>query len=185
MPAGMIGRSEISDDERAASRFMSKAVSLDAQADAHTMLAMISELEEGSAAALAKWGTVLELAQNDRQRAVAHDGFAKNHAAQGDEQKAAEHRETAQTIWAKVNKEEAEAAAQRKKDEKMSPFPEHAPKDDEVDEPKEEIAGEEMTEEEKRARDEKMSPFPEHKPKDPDFDKALGEILTEPAEPQK
>jgi len=117
MPSGMLGK-QISDAERAASRFRARASSPDAQADAHTMLAIIAERVEGPAAAAVHFEAVTRISTNDFQRAEAHENLAKTYMALKDEAKANEHMALAGDFKEKAAK--AEEEARRKKAEEAA-----------------------------------------------------------------
>ena len=68
MPDGWNGK-KITEEDRKASRLRARAAAPEAVADAHTMLGLIAEREEGPLAAAQKLGRAAELAATDRQRA--------------------------------------------------------------------------------------------------------------------
>ena len=68
MPDGWNGK-KITEEDRKASRLRARAAAPEAVADAHTMLGLIAEREEGPLAAAEKLGRAAELAATDRQRA--------------------------------------------------------------------------------------------------------------------
>lgn len=115
LPEGMLGR-KVSDAERAASRMRVRACCADAQADAHTMLAIIAERVEGPSAALQHFEAVTRLSTNLAQKAEGHDNLAKTHAALNDEAKAAEHRAMSSDLREQAAKE-AEEARRKKAEE--------------------------------------------------------------------
>lgn len=115
MPSGMMGKT-ITDLERAASRFKTRASSNEALADAHTMLAIVSERLEGPTAALAHFDKCLELG-NDKQQVDAHENLANTYKHLGEDAKADEHRELALAVKMKIANDEADAAKKKAKDE--------------------------------------------------------------------
>uniref|UniRef100_A0A7S2MAH4 Uncharacterized protein n=1 Tax=Haptolina brevifila TaxID=156173 RepID=A0A7S2MAH4_9EUKA len=117
MPNGMLGRA-VSDEERAASRFKVRASSPEAQADAHTMLALIAEREEGPAAAVPHFQQCAQLASSPRQKADAHKNLSKLYATLGDEEKQTEHEALASSLLEQAVAEEAEAARKKAATEK-------------------------------------------------------------------
>ena len=88
-------------------------VVLEAQADAHTMLALIAEQDEGADAALPHVLTCLELAGNDRQRMDAHDNLSKLYGSLGETAKQQEHQALHDTLREAVAASEAGEARQK------------------------------------------------------------------------
>ena len=116
MPSSMLGR-QVSDTERAASRFKVRACANEAQADAYTMLAMIAEREAGPEAAVGYLLKACGLASK-AQKVEAHSNLARLYEMLGDEAKRDEQEALARTLREKVAAEEAEAA--RKKAEEAA-----------------------------------------------------------------
>jgi len=116
MPSSMLGR-HVSDTERAASRFKVRACANEAQADAHTMLAMIAEREAGPEAAVGHLLKACGLASST-QKVDAHANLARLYEMLGDEAKRDEQAALARTLREKVAAGEAEAA--RKKAEEAA-----------------------------------------------------------------
>ena len=118
MPDGWGGK-KITPAERAASRFRSRASSNEAQADAHTMLALLAERETGSEAALPHLLKCAELAGPERQQAEAHDNLARVYKTLGRDEDATVQRALAEQALEKHKAKEEEAA--RKKKEEAEP----------------------------------------------------------------
>ena len=116
MPAGIIGR-EVSDVERAASRFRARASSQEALADAHMMLGIMAERAEGPSAAIPHFEKVLELGSNARQRAECHDNLAETYSVLGDEAKRDEHKALALKAREQAAKAEEEARKKQAEEE--------------------------------------------------------------------
>jgi len=127
MPNGMLGRI-VSDAERAASRFKTRASSKEAQADAYTMLAIVAERLEGPAATVPHFEKTIELG-NDKQQAEAHDNLARTYHALQDSAKHAEHVELSKVVRERIAA--AEEAARRKKEEEAAKEREEGAPDDE------------------------------------------------------
>ena len=108
MPNGIIGR-EVSDLERAASRFRARSCSPEAQADAHTMLGIIAERLDGPSAAIPHFEKVLELGSNSKQRVECHDNLAETYSVLGNEAKRDEHRAAALKMREQVAEEDEKA----------------------------------------------------------------------------
>ena len=118
MPNGMLGR-VVTDAERAASRFKTRASSLEAQADAHIMLALIAEREEGPAAAVPHLLTSARTAGNDRQKLEVQQSLARIYEATGEVEKLREAQGTARDLQEKIAADEAaEARKKAEADEK-------------------------------------------------------------------
>ena len=130
MPSGMLGR-VVKDNERAASRFKVRACSTEAQCDAYTMLAIVSERIDGPAAAVEYFEKCLACG-NEKQQADAHDNLQNTYLGLNDKAKAAEHAELAQALRDKIAADE-EAAAKKRAEEAAAA---DAKIDDETEGPK-------------------------------------------------
>lgn len=108
LPNSMLGR-EVSDVERAASRFKVRASSPEAQADGYTMLAMIAEREEGLDVAIDLQRKCIGLASG-KQLADAHNQIARLYRALGNEEQQVCHQNIEAELRAKIVKDEKEAA---------------------------------------------------------------------------
>ena len=115
MPSGMLGK-QITDAERSASRFKHRACSPGAQADAHTMLAIIAERVDGPSAAIEHFEAAIRLTTSLDQKAEGHENLAKTYAALKDDEKAAEHQAKSIEFKEQAAKE-AEEARRKKADE--------------------------------------------------------------------
>ena len=133
MPSGMLGGKQITDAERAASRFKVRACSPDAQADAHTMLGIIAERVGGPSVAVEHFEAALRVSSADFQKAECHANLAKTYEALKEEDKAEEHQrlaaectERAEKAAEEAQKKKAEEAAQEA-EEKEQELPEDLP----------------------------------------------------------
>ena len=115
MPSSMLGR-EVSDIERQASRFRVRACSPEARGDAHTMLYMIAEKEEGPAAAVPHLLACIGCAVK-RQKVDAHANLAKIYDQLGEHEKRDEQISFAKALKEKVEADEAEEARKKAEDE--------------------------------------------------------------------
>jgi len=115
MPSSMLGR-EVSDAERAASRFKVRACSNEAKSDAHTMLGMIAQREDGPDETLAHLNAACNLASN-AQKVEAHSNLARYYGTLGDSSKREEQEGLASTLREKVAAEEAAAAKKKAEQE--------------------------------------------------------------------
>jgi len=109
MPDGWGGK-RVSESERKASRFRARACASEAQSDAHTMLAMLAEKEEGAAAALPHCRASVELAGVDEQKVHALDNLARVYTALGEEAEAATTLATLESMRVQMKKQEEEKA---------------------------------------------------------------------------
>ena len=116
MPSGMYGGKQITDVDRAASRFRVRAASVEAQGDAHTMLAIIAEREGGPSAAIPHFHEVLAIAgggKPTRQIAEAHENLAKMYELSKDDEARAKHEALAKETYDKVVAAEEEEAKKK------------------------------------------------------------------------
>jgi len=139
MPSSMLGR-EISDAERAASRFKVRACASEARADAHTMLAMIAEREHGPAASEDHLQLACKLASK-KQKVDAFKNLARLYDILGDDAKREEQEALARTLAEELASEEAEAARKKAEQDATAGETEEL-KDETVEEPSPETAAE-------------------------------------------
>ena len=120
MPSHMLGLSrEVTDVERAASRFKVRACAPEAQADAHTMLYMIAERTEGPEAAVPHLVACIVVGA-DKQQLDARKNLGRLYGLMGEDEKRDEQMALARTLEEKITAEEEEAA--RKKAEQDAKF---------------------------------------------------------------
>merc|ERR1711871_1891206 len=89
---------------------------MEARSDAHTMLAMVAEREEGPDAALFHLHEACKLAVKS-QKVIAHNNLAEVYHKLGDEAKQEEQITLARTLQESLAAEEAEAARKKTEEE--------------------------------------------------------------------